>query len=604
MFARDADAAAVTAHLTTSRWRRHLVAGTGAAADAAAAASSGPSATEVAAPTIRVMAASAVRSTGHALRMLDATGAIRTETVLLIDAPVLVSNARLDTALSLHAARHKADSDAIITVVMVPTAGHEGSAPLHEQLVVTVNPSTSRLHAYVSAAGGRGARHSSHHCGQLARTAPSPASPPPQDLLPTTGTAFLTKVAPAVAKQRARAGTDPATAAVTSRTDLPVAPKVAKEAPDAAVRVDLMDTRVYICGMGVLVHFSDNYDYTVRQHRGWDELGRRVGTSRQVHLTPSLGAVPCDAPSLPQDIRRQYIHNEVLNVEMGFRFDYHVLTAGRVRPVVDWRSYAAATRDVCSGLLAPLTPQSNWAAPATMVTGASHLQGGWSSPTSGVWMQDGATVDATARLTSGAFAWAQRGIGGHPQRRRRFRRQPQRWHYRRPPPAPQCTRRHCRLCRGHHRALSSGCCHRGWARCAHRRPGSCRRLGATGRRGGRTSSIGECAADRPRTSDATVEPSSRHIGRAMPRRAIAAVAGDSGWATLRRHLATYIQPGPTHSHDAPASHSPAAPPSCHALAIIVVAAVAAAIRRSGPAVPAPPQTPRPSLDTRPRQCGP
>lgn len=158
VLSRPSDAAAVSAYLGGSRWHRHVAAGAAAAAAASsspAMATAGGTAASVT-PAIRVVASEAVRSTGHALRMLDATSAIRTDTILLIDTPVLVSSARLDCALAMHAARYKADSDAIITVLLTPQ-GSPSDGPLHEQLVVTVNPTTSRLHAYVSVGVGASA---------------------------------------------------------------------------------------------------------------------------------------------------------------------------------------------------------------------------------------------------------------------------------------------------------------------------------------------------------------------------------------------------------------------------------------------------------------
>lgn len=47
-----------------------------------------------------------------------------------------------------------------------------------------------------------------------------------------------------------------------------------------------------------------------------------------------------------QDIRRHYLHNEVTNVDMGFRFYVHVAPDAYARPLEDARAFAAVSRDV------------------------------------------------------------------------------------------------------------------------------------------------------------------------------------------------------------------------------------------------------------------
>jgi hypothetical protein len=122
-------------------------------------------------------------------------------------------------------------------------------------------------------------------------------------------------------------------------------------------------------------------------------------------------------------VRSQYIHNEVLNVEMGFRFDYHVLTgtatshtAARppvtVMAVTDWASYTSATRAVLSHAVAGFAPTSPWASPLLVDAGEAWQHAAWRPVGRGGWAQAGASVHPTAQLTDGEWREADSGAGG------------------------------------------------------------------------------------------------------------------------------------------------------------------------------------------------
>lgn len=138
--------------------------------------------------------------------------------------------------------------------------------------------------------------------------------------------------------------------------------------PDTIVRRDLVDTHVYVCSPAALVHFSDNYDY--------------------------------------QDVRRHYIHNEVLNVDMGWRFNAHILTDAYAALPCDPATYHAVARDVIRRWVSPLVPDANWA-----TAFAAGPAGAWHSPRAGVFVQDGAVVDPDAQLLPGSVVAAGARVG-------------------------------------------------------------------------------------------------------------------------------------------------------------------------------------------------
>ena len=307
-------------YLEGSRWASHLV--TGGAPT--------PGAPEPSSPRVRVLTSGSVTSAGDALRAIDGMGVLRSDSVVLVDGPV-VANFRLGAALAAHAERAKQDSNAILTVLVTQlSTGPDGVSPLRsgasggpltEELRLTLNPEDGRIVSY--------------------------------DLVNPVSAAY------------------PATLSAKSReTD-----------PKCVVRRDLADSRVYIASHEAFIHFSDNYDY--------------------------------------QDVRKHYLHNEVLNVDMGFRFNAHLVSGAGVYAgaLSDARALAALTADVIANRCCPYSPAGNWWAPplAAAATASSNGNGStpppppaapWHSPSRGVLVQAGAAVSPHAQLGPGTVVFA------------------------------------------------------------------------------------------------------------------------------------------------------------------------------------------------------
>jgi translation initiation factor eIF-2B subunit epsilon len=94
-----------------------------------------------------------------------------------------------------------------------------------------------------------------------------------------------------------------------------------KEHAQLELRYDLLDCNIDVCSREVLIHFSDNYDYA--------------------------------------DIRKDYVHNEVQNQEMGFKFHGYVIENEYAARVQDLRTYDSICRDVVRRWTHPLVPDSN-----------------------------------------------------------------------------------------------------------------------------------------------------------------------------------------------------------------------------------------------------
>jgi translation initiation factor eIF-2B subunit epsilon len=94
-----------------------------------------------------------------------------------------------------------------------------------------------------------------------------------------------------------------------------------KEHDQMELRYDLLDCSIDICSPEVLIHFSDNYDYT--------------------------------------DIRRDYLHREVQNKELGWKYHAHILDNEYAARVQDLRTYDSICRDMLRRWTYPLVPDSN-----------------------------------------------------------------------------------------------------------------------------------------------------------------------------------------------------------------------------------------------------
>mmetsp|Transcript_16099 Transcript_16099/g.21152 ORF Transcript_16099/g.21152 Transcript_16099/m.21152 type:complete len:759 (+) Transcript_16099:202-2478(+) len=97
-----------------------------------------------------------------------------------------------------------------------------------------------------------------------------------------------------------------------------------KEHSQVEIRFDLLDCHIDICSQEMLAAIADNYDY--------------------------------------KDLRRDYIHNEVQNKELGYKIFAHELNSptAYAAKVQCFRTYAAISRDVLHRWLYPLVPDNNW----------------------------------------------------------------------------------------------------------------------------------------------------------------------------------------------------------------------------------------------------
>ena len=102
-------------------------------------------------------------------------------------------------------------------------------------------------------------------------------------------------------------------------------PLIFNEHPKIEIRRDLRDCHIDICSPKMLLEIAGNYDY--------------------------------------QDLRKDYVHNEVQNQDLGYKiFGYELSNptdyAAQVRC---WRTYAAVSRDIIRRWLYPLVLEYNWA---------------------------------------------------------------------------------------------------------------------------------------------------------------------------------------------------------------------------------------------------
>ena len=262
----------------------------------------------VRAPRIRLLSGNPddITSAGDALRSMDAMGVYRGDEIVLVDG-LVVSNARLRAAVAAHAARRKADADKTATFMTL-----------------------------------------------LLTQAGTPT---------VSGAPSLSAGARLDAELRVRV--DPDTGRISTYDEVRGG-AVSAAAASIGSRGDFIDTRIYVIGIGALMHWTENYDY--------------------------------------QDIRAHYLHNEAVNVEFPFHFHAHVLAGGAAYAsvVTDIRSYAAVNADVVARKAFPVVPTSAWAASSSKspLDGAAPM---WSCPSRGVYIAAGAVVAPNATLREGVL---------------------------------------------------------------------------------------------------------------------------------------------------------------------------------------------------------
>ena len=145
------------------------------------------------------------------------------------------------------------------------------------------------------------------------------------------------------------------------------------EHPNLVYRTDLLDCQVDICSPELMLQFSDNFDYQVSipnpslrdslthslTHLLTHLLTHRLTHSLTHSLTYSLTSL--------QDIRRDFIHNEVVNFTLGKHIYSYVLTNEYAARVNDPRTYHSICRDIVSRWVYPLVPD------AQIVKGSNYV---------------------------------------------------------------------------------------------------------------------------------------------------------------------------------------------------------------------------------------
>jgi translation initiation factor eIF-2B subunit epsilon len=91
--------------------------------------------------------------------------------------------------------------------------------------------------------------------------------------------------------------------------------------PSVKVRYDLLDCHIDICSPDVLDHFRDNYDY--------------------------------------RDIRQDYMHNEVQNKDMGYKFFAYLTQDQYAARIQDPRTYDTISQNILQRWTFPLVPDAN-----------------------------------------------------------------------------------------------------------------------------------------------------------------------------------------------------------------------------------------------------
>ncbi|TDH72246.1 uncharacterized protein CCR75_006051 [Bremia lactucae] len=103
-----------------------------------------------------------------------------------------------------------------------------------------------------------------------------------------------------------------------------------------ALRSDLLDCYLDVCSPEVLLKFAEDFDY--------------------------------------QDLRRDFLHNEVQNYELGKKFFAKVVTDGFAARVMDPRTYAGVSKAILQRWLFPMVPDANYLG-AGQVTHFEYLRG-------------------------------------------------------------------------------------------------------------------------------------------------------------------------------------------------------------------------------------
>jgi len=342
----------------SSRWSANLE-----DSISAAAASSSVSDTVVvdglsnlARPKIRIPALSpACKTSGDEIRALESTGVLRSGSTFLLLEGLVVSNANLSAAIAAHEMRAKVDPNVTLTNVLVKRNQHHQTSLRTRTLSATTTTNTTNTAMAAS----------------IITQSSSSSSPDALVKSSIIGTPHFTRIEKALNRLHAASGQslneicimtlDSADGRIWSYTlnpgsshsdSISTAPVQRPEgaSKDIAARLsrrsflDVAETGIYICSPQVAIHFSDNYDYS--------------------------------------SLRNHYIKNEVANIDMGWRFNVHIVSSCyAMQASLDPRSLMQANFDVAQGWCAPFTVDTIAGWPrASSSSSSSSSCGGTSFP--------------------------------------------------------------------------------------------------------------------------------------------------------------------------------------------------------------------------------
>lgn len=299
-------------------------------------------------PKIRIPALSpACKTAGDEIRALESTGVLRSGSTFLLIEGLIVSNANLSAAIAAHEIRAKADPNVTLTNVLVKRRRHQ-QIPVHTNTLTNTTTTTTSSGATVATTSTASQpisqspssleTHSSRFEKALSRT------------LVSIGQSLDEVPVMTIDSADGRIWSYALSPGTTHSDSISTAPVQRPEgaSKDVAARLsrrsflDVAETGIYVCSPQVAIHFSDNYDYS--------------------------------------SLRNHYIKNEVANIDMGWRFNVHILTGCyAMQASRDPRSLHQANLDVAQGWCAPFTIDTVAGWPKTFVSSSSSSS---SSPSS------------------------------------------------------------------------------------------------------------------------------------------------------------------------------------------------------------------------------
>ena len=195
-------------------------------------------------PVVHVQCVTKCYSAGDVLRHLDDNELITADPFVVVSGDT-VSNMNLAEAVNAHKRRREANKTNIMSLVFMPAKTSHPTREFTDDLVVAIDADTQQILSFDNT------------------------------------------------RQQGTFG---------------VGLQLLKEHSKMRFRYDLLDCNIDICSPEVLIHFSDNYDYS--------------------------------------DIRRDYVHNEVANQELGWKYSAHIIQNAYAARIQDLCTYDSISRDM------------------------------------------------------------------------------------------------------------------------------------------------------------------------------------------------------------------------------------------------------------------